>query len=136
MSALATLLFPNPALVRTPLSLFRWWESRRFSYNAAVAGAGAVTTGLIAALAHLPGPLHGVPIAWNLIGAYGIMANVCYSLGWVAEAILQRWLNRDTYGLGPAVFRHGLIFSVGLTLFPAVIACLASAAWSALHLVR
>jgi hypothetical protein len=133
--ALARLLFPDPPLVRTPVRLFRWWESHRLSYNVSVAGAGAVTTGVVAALSHLPGPLHGVPIAWTLIGAYGVMANACYSLGWAAEVIAQRWLHRDTYGLGPALYRHGLVFSVGLTLFPAALACLASVAWSAMHLV-
>jgi hypothetical protein len=136
MPALAALLFPDPPLIRTPVRLFRWWESHRLSYNATVAGAGALTTGVIAVLSRLPGPLQGAAIPWIAIGAYAIMANVCYSLGWAAEALLQRWLNRDTYGLGPALFRHGLVFSVGLTLFPAVLACLGSAAWTAFQLLR
>jgi hypothetical protein len=132
MNAL-TVLFPNPPLVRTPLRLFRWWESRRLTYNAVVGGAGLVTTGIIVVLFHLPGPFRGAPIAWGLIPVYGVIANVLYSFGWAIESVVQRWLGRDTYGLGPALFRHGLVFSVGLTLFPAVLACLGWIAWHLVH---
>ena len=136
MPALTTLLFPDPPLVRTPVRLFRWWESRRLDYNLTVGGAGLVTMGVVTTLSHLPGPLHGVPVAWGAIAAYGVMANVCYSFGWAIESTLQRWLDRDTYGLGPALFRHGLIFSVGLTLFPAALACLGSILWAVGHVFR
>jgi hypothetical protein len=34
---------------------------------------------------------------------------------------VERWLGRPAYGLGPALFRCGLVFSVGLTLIPAVV---------------
>jgi hypothetical protein len=133
MPALTTVLFPNPPLVRTPLRLFQWWESKRLTYNVVVGGAGLATTGIIAALTHLPGPLRGTPIAWGIIAAYGVIANVFYSFGWAIESALQRWLQRDTYGLGPALFRHGLVFSVGLTLFPAVLACLGWVGWHLVH---
>ena len=39
----------------------------------------------------------------------------------VAENLVERWLGRPVYGLGPALFRHGLVFSIGLTLFPAAL---------------
>jgi len=131
-----SLLFPDPPLVRTPARLFAWWESRRPSYNLVVGGAGLVTTGLIELLRVLPGPLHGVPLAWPLIVVYGVVANVCYSAGWMVEAVVQRWLGRKTYGLGPALFRHGLVFSVGLTLFPAALAVLATAVGLLSHFFR
>ena len=43
MTALTRLLFPLPALRRSPEMLFAWWESRRVAYNAIVGGAGLVT---------------------------------------------------------------------------------------------
>jgi hypothetical protein len=122
MSVLEHVLFPDPSLHRTPLRLLWWWESRRIRFNAAVAAAGVVTTGVFALLTHLHGMLHGMPIPWPLILVYGVMANLCYSSGWVVECLLQRWFGWDnTYDLGPALFRNGLAFSVGLTLFPMVI---------------
>jgi len=51
------------------------------------------------------------------VAAYGIAANLFYTLGWAAEIAVERWLKRPVYGLGPALFRHGLVFSIGLTLF-------------------
>ena len=33
MSALTRLLFPAPAEVRNTASIFRWWESRRLTFN-------------------------------------------------------------------------------------------------------
>lgn len=59
------------------------------------------------------------PVPWQLIVAYGISANLFYTLGWAIENVAERWLQRPLYGVGPALFRHGLVFSVGLTLFPA-----------------
>ncbi len=123
MADLVQVLFPDPSLVRTPGRLLRWWESKRLTYNLVVGGAGLVTLGTLTLLHALPGPFHtGAGVPWVLPILYGVAANVCYSSGWVVESLLQRWLKRDTYGLGPALFRHGLVFSVGLTLLPAAIA--------------
>ena len=121
MPGLVQVLFPDPTLVRTPLRLLRWWESKRLAYNLVVGGAGMVTLGVIALLRALPGPLQHAFIPWPAIAIYGVLANACYSSGWVVKSLLQRWLKRDTYALGPALFRHGLVFSVGLTLFPAAL---------------
>ena len=116
MSALATLLFPEPTLRRAPLAVLRWWESRRLLYNAVVGTAGIVTMLAVSAVFGAgfllqPGP-------WMLAMAYGFAANVCYTFGAPLEILLERWLGRRTYGLGPALFRYGLVYSVGLTLFP------------------
>lgn len=118
MSALVRVLFPDPSLVRSPGRLLRWWESHRLTYNVVVGGAGVVTLGVLSAAQALLG-LRGTIVPWQAVVAYGIMANVCYSGGWLAESLLQKWLGRETYGLGPALYRHGLVFSVGLTLLPA-----------------
>jgi hypothetical protein len=122
MSALVRVLFPDPSLVRTPRRLLRWWESKRLTYNLVVGGAGLVTLGVLDTVARLIGVSPQSAVPWRLVVVYGVLANVCYTAGWAAETLLQRWLRRDTYGLGPALFRHGLVFSVGLTLFPAVMA--------------
>ena len=114
MPSLVNVLFPAPSIRRSPLAVVSWWESRRLTYNVLVGAAGLAT--VIANLL-LWGPGRGAG-PWLAVAAYGVAANVCYSCGAVAELLLQRWLDRDTYGLGPALFRHGLVFSVGLTLLP------------------
>ena len=114
---LRKLLF-EPTLVRSPLSVIRWWESRRPLYNLAVGVTGLGVLGYSVGLELLLGNgLLEVP----LIGvvAYGIAANVCYTLGPAAEMTIEKFLKRPVYGLGPALFRYGLVFSLGLTLLPA-----------------
>lgn len=116
---LTTLLF-EPTLVRSPLRVVAWWERRRPLYNLAVGSAGLGTL-VYAQLLSLLARGQLIPIEWRLIVAYGLAANVCYTCGSVAENLAERWLGRPLYGLGPALFRHGLVFSIGLTLFPAAL---------------
>ena len=106
MSALTRVLFPAPAEVRTTGAIFRWWESRRLTFNLVVGGVGLVTLAAMKVIALLP-PL-----------AYGVLANLFYSLGFMTEAVMQRAWRDDTPRVGPPLFRQGLIFSVGLTLLP------------------
>ena len=53
-----------------------------------------------------------------MVVVYGVVANVFYTFGWVSEIVVERWLKRPVFGFGPAAFRHGLVFSIGLTLLP------------------
>ena len=125
---LQKLLF-EPTLVRSPLRVVQWWESRRLTYNAIVGGAGLFTLTYATAWMQV---LEPHPIEWRalLIGsaAYGISANVCYTMGWVAENLVERWMQRPVYGLGPALFRYGLVFSIGLSLLPSVLITVAGIA--------
>ena len=128
MPSLTTVLFPAPTLRRQSAELFRWWESRRLTYNVIVGGAGLVTLSAFELLIRIPYHLHE-PFPWPAVMAYGLAANVCYSFGWILEAAAQHWLRRDTYGLGPALWRYGLVYSVGLTLTPIAVAVVGFAAW-------
>lgn len=116
---LTRLLF-EPTLVRSPLRIVHWWESRRTAYNLVVGAAGLGTLVYSETLSLLvTGDWLKVP--WQVIVAYGVAANVLYTGGWLVENIAERWLGRPVYGLGPALFRHGLVFSLGLTLIPAAL---------------
>ena len=116
---LTRLLF-EPTLLRSPLRVVQWWESRRPAYNLAVGATGVGTLIYVHALS-LAFKGEWLFLPWEAIVAYGIAANAFYTLGWVVENVVERWLKRPVYGLGPALFRHGLVFSLGLTLFPAAI---------------
>jgi len=118
VSALTRLLFPAPAEVRDTATIFRWWESRRLTYNIIVGGTGLVTIAAMKFIAMLPPVSTNMPVFWPGIVAYGVFANLFYSLGFATEAVMQRAWHDETPRVGPALFRQGLVFSVGLTLFP------------------
>lgn len=124
MTALARLLFPLPDVRRSPATLFTWWESRRPTYNLVVGAAGLVTLAVLRTLTWLPPHLPFDP-PLPLVVLYGLCANVCYTLGFACEALLQRAWGDDVAPVGPTLWRHGLVFSVGLTLFPSALAWMA-----------
>lgn len=116
---LTRLLF-EPTLMRSPLRVVHWWESRRLAFNVAV-GMSGIGTLLYANVLSLLVRGEAFTVPWQAIVAYGVTANLCFTLGWVLENVVERWLGRPVYGLGPALFRHGLVFSLGLTLMPAAL---------------
>ena len=119
-------IYPPPDYRRTPLSLLRWWESRRLFYNRCVGAAGLVTLGGIAIL----WPIQGVPIGPGLVIAvvvYAALANLCYTLGWCAEVAARAAWGREAPDMGPFLFRQGLFFSVALTLLPLFVTVLVTA---------
>ena len=127
---LQRLLF-EPTLTRSPLKIVQWWETRRLSYNVIVGITGLGTLVWVNAVELLLGNGVFPPNPVNLlaaVGIYGIAANLCYTMGWVAENLIERWLKKPVYGLGPALFRHGLVFSIGLTVIPAVVITVAAIA--------
>ena len=123
MSQLVEVLYPLPDVRRTPLSQLRWWESRRLFYNKVVGATGLVTLAGVSILSALPP--HPVPFGPGMLvlaAVYGILANGCYSMGWLLELAAQRIWGRRAPDVGPLLFRQGLIFSVGLTLLPLLVA--------------
>ena len=134
MTALARLLFPAPAIRRSPMQLFGWWESRRPIYNLIVGVAGLVTLASFQVISWLP-PHLGLHFPWPLIIVYGLCANACYTFGYAIEALLERMWGDEVSPVGPTLFRHGLVFSVGLTLLPIAVAWLGYVANLVGHLV-
>ena len=127
MALLGEVLFPPADYRRTTTSLLNWWESRRATYNLIVGSAGVVTLVVIRLISWMP---PGVPVFfdWRPVAAYGLLANLCYTFGWGIEATAQRIWGEKCPPFGPALFRQGVAFSVGLTLLPIV---LVSVGWLA-----
>src|ERR1051325_4572053 len=117
MAMLGEVLFPAADQRRTTLSTIAWWESRRGTFNLIVGGAGVLTLAVTGLIALVP---PGVPMAfdWRPVMAYGLLANVCYSAGWVIELVMLRLVGKRAPAIGPALFRQGLAFSLGLTFLP------------------
>ena len=100
-----------------------WWEARRLPFNVAIGATGLVTLTTMHVLSRLPPTPLPLPLDFSLFGAlvYGVMANVCYTTGWMAELLIRRGHASELEPVGPALFRYGFAFSIGLTLFPAAL---------------
>ena len=120
MSALTRFFFRQEISCSTPAAIIGWWEARRLPFNIAVGAAGTVTLAAVHIITRLPPDPLPIPFVPSLLlaGIYGIMANVCYSAGWLAEILIRRHGGPELEPVGPALFRYGFAFSSGLTLFP------------------
>ena len=111
-------------------AVISWWESRRIYFNAVVGCTGVITCVLMLVCALVAEPTVGEPIGLPdgpLLGVFGILlhgilANICYTGGWIAELLLRSISETETATtFGLRAFHLGVKFSVALTLFPAVI---------------
>jgi hypothetical protein len=128
VSMIGEVLFPLPAMRRTPIGILTWWESRRLVYNIIVGSTGLVSLAFMGILSLIPPGLPNFFPPWQAILAYGALANVGFTVGPVVEITLQQlWKNR-VLPVGPVLFRQGLSFAVGLTVLPMAIT---SVAWIA-----
>lgn len=114
MTALTRYFFHEVDVPRDGWEIVRWWERRRPAYNVAVGSAGLTTLGVMSLLF---GPPPLVPMLL-VVGAYGVAANLCYTLGPVLDILARRWGGPGWAPIGPALLRHGFTFAIGLTLLP------------------
>jgi hypothetical protein len=122
-------LFQRDGTHHGPWSIVVWWEARRLPYNVIVGSAGVLSSLSILANSFVTERVLGEPIglpdpplfAVIAVIAYGVMANVCFTCGWIAELLARRvWGNRvDAFG--EVALTLGTIFSVLLTLLPAAL---------------
>jgi hypothetical protein len=90
MSTLTRFFFTPVRQSRNTWAVINWWESRRLVYNLAVGSAGLISLGVATAMALLPPhPMHHV-FPWRVVLFYGVLANVCYTLGPVADTLIRR----------------------------------------------
>lgn len=115
--------------MKRPWEAVAWWEIRRIPFNLLILVVG-LASGFIVALVgsrvFKRDADFGSPFVAVIL--YAVMANLCYTLGWVTE-LLWAWGNTaQTEAIRPKVFRVGLIFSASLTLLPAIVLSLTWAA--------
>jgi hypothetical protein len=119
VSAVTRYLFTPVYEPRSSWSIVRWWERRRGLYNLVVGTAGMFSIGWVTLLELLPPRAHhhlGFPLAGVLV--YGLLANLAFTAGPVLDVILRRRWGERVAVVGPAMFRYGFAFAVGLTLLP------------------
>ena len=126
MSALTEFLFPAPA-PRSLRGIVAWWEGRRLAYNVLVGAAGSVSLVAVTVVASaLEGHLVAPP--WQGVAIFAVMANLCYLFGPAVEGAAHLLWGRSVLPIGPALYRAGLTFSVGLALLPTLIVLLVGVA--------
>lgn len=120
--------FETEAGQRTVWQVIGWWEVRRVAFNLVVGIAGMLTiaTGALAlgtANAFLQTPLHRPdPPLFFFVLVYGVLANLLYTGGWMAELACRRMWPSTRGHLAPVSLRLGLVFSILVTLLPAIFA--------------
>src|SRR5256885_2293860 len=93
-------------------------------FSLCVGSTGLLSLGLATLIGHLPPHPGGFPAPWRVVLVYGVMANLCYTLGALADLTLRRALGERAPAVGPVLFRYGFVFSLGLTLLPIPLAAL------------
>lgn len=117
MTAVEKYLFTPLFAPRNNWAVVGWWESRRPLYNLLVGASGLLSLGIMA-LVH-PGP----PAMYAMFAAvYGVLANLGFTLGALADLSLRRLLGDRGFVAGPVLFRYGTAFSIGLSLLPIPVA--------------
>jgi hypothetical protein len=111
------------ASATTRREIVAWWESRRFRFNLYVGIVGAITWLLVliaGSAAVKPGVDFEEPVAM-IIGpfVYGLLANICYMLGWIVDTVSYRGMPRTR------LYKAGVIFSIVVTSLPGVWAVVA-----------
>jgi hypothetical protein len=100
----------------TRIDVIRWWEQRRLDFNAYVGVVGVISWLLVliaGGAAVKPGVDFEEPIAMIEEPVfYAIMANVCYTFGWIVDLVAFSGAPRKK------LFRLGLIFSLIVTALP------------------
>jgi hypothetical protein len=118
-----TLFLPtkNPSSVG---AILKWWELRRIPFNMLVGAVGIVSfiLNLWLYITYLPDESAGSPALSAVF--FGIMANIFYTGGWIAEVTLRVIRKRGSKTIGPRLFKLGLCFSLILASLPGLVLAL------------
>jgi hypothetical protein len=106
-----------------------WWEARRVPFNLIVGSAGLISCIVIGVVGlgtyFLFDGDFGLPGSpgFTLFGIllYGILANVCFTGGWLVELIVRKIWPNEADRFSTLSLTFGLIFSVILTLVPGIV---------------
>ena len=117
MGTLTHFFFRAPHSAPRTGEIWRWWESRRPAYNAALLAAGATTVGTVFLMELLtPGRPRFPSLLVILI--YAVLANLFFTLGPIVDSLIMKIGGKEYSEAGPMLFRYGFVFAVLLTLLP------------------
>lgn len=104
----------------TPWQIIKWWWVRQIYYNVIMFVVGIAGIIWVLTMSFVIEPTGDVDfLGVLLLPVVGIVANLCYSLGWIIELLCFRGENRRKFGI--AAFIAGTVFSLSLVWVPVVI---------------
>lgn len=114
--------FSAPDGERPLREIIVWWEARRIPYNLIVGVVGLCSLLLFFYFAEASGKLAPGEDAVEPLGllAAPLLLNVCYTAGWVAEALLGRAWSAGGRPAAPRMLKFGLGLSLAAVLLPSV----------------
>jgi len=125
----ASVLWRRDSPINSAREAIGWWEARRVPFNLIVGITGIITCIVVSVVGlgaeilfqsefGLPDP----PL-FALIGVviYGLLANVCFTGGWILELIVRKAWPQEADRFATLSLSLGVIFSVLLTLAPAIV---------------
>lgn len=123
IGAIVRLFLSVPPGERPWFSVVAWWELRRIAYNALMLLAGGTSLALFVAIDDLNSTLPFDESEWEPLSVlvFGTLANVFYTIGWVAELALRRFLDKLRNVFAPATFVLGTVFSAALCFAPTAV---------------
>jgi len=125
----ASALCQRGTRISTAWQTIGWWESRRVAFNLIVGSAGVLSSLIVGIVAlgssFLVDSDFGTPgspfVAVFAVMIYAVMANVCYTAGWVAELGIRKAWPEEADRFATLTLALGIVFAVLLTLSPAVL---------------
>jgi hypothetical protein len=122
-------LFRRARPAHTDWDVIAWWESRRIPYNLIVGATGIASCAIVLLTAFVTENqigdaigLSGSPLFEILaVIIYGIMANICFTGGWILELLSRRIWKDRAEAFGEIAFTWGTLGSIVLTLIPAAV---------------
>lgn len=132
---LAGWIFAHQLAKSHPAHIVAWWELRRLPYNLIVGATGCLSLAVFFGVAFTCEQSSGVPLGMPeppllvLLAAvaYGIVANIFYTGGWVLELLVAKVWHVSTPVFGPIAFTLGTAVFVVVTLVPAGLVVLLAA---------
>ena len=103
MTAIEKYFFTPLYYPRSPWAVLRWWEARRLMFNVWVGGAGLFSLAVVSIISLLPPHTFSMGVPVRVVVVYGILANICYTMGPVADLILRRVLGQRASAVGPVL---------------------------------
>jgi hypothetical protein len=118
-----------------PARIVAWWEFRRLPYNMIVGMTGMLSAGIMITTAvmcvhHGGAPIglpHGPIVALLGVVLFAVVANVCYTGGWITELLVAKVWHAESPRFGPIAFTLGTAFAVLATLAPAAVVVVSAA---------
>jgi hypothetical protein len=111
-------LFSRPPGGQSAGQIIWWWEARRLHYNLIVFA--SILLGWAIPMRQIfqqdsPWKVTAYLIAVSAAG-FMLPANLWYTLGWVVDLALKRWIGIQSAGFGPWALGAGVVFSVAFVL--------------------